>query len=295
MCTFCTEHGFGEEWYFNLDSMIFNKTFREPEEQEKARKERLHNLSHIEWEERHPRYSQDAEFQRRFFSESISQVVTLEDSEKILDLAEEATKREDTIIATARCLCNLMVRGKVDYRCIFFGVPLSLAAEVGYARYPREGLTEFGGADWRDIRDQLRKGQKIPLSAAEGKELFREWDKQGLVHNVVTRGIFPLIEGFCNCERPTCMRIRQREVLGDYAPALVKGTYVAQVDPEKCTLCRNCMEYCQFGAVYISKYSNMVHVDATKCFGCGLCRVRCKPEAITMVPRKKIPVSADLI
>lgn len=294
MCTFCLDHGFGEKWYHNLESFLFKKIYPEPQEQEEKKKERLEDMAAVEWRERHPAYARNAGFQREFFSSHAGQVVTLEDTLKILDLAEEAVKREDTLMASARCLCALMVRGKVEYRCIFFGVPLVWAAEVGYARYPREGLTEFGGAQWSELRSQLRKGQKVPLTAAEAKDMFREWDKKGLVHSLVTRGLFPLIDGFCNCERPICMRLRQREIL-DYPQALVKGHFVADIDPLRCTRCRNCMEYCQFGSVYISKYSETVTIDPAKCFGCGLCRVKCQPNAISMVPRERVPVAARLM
>lgn len=293
MCTHCMEHGFGDKWYLDLEHFLYKKIYPTPEDQAEAKKARLDHMSHIEWQERHPKYARNPDFQRDFFVKDAAQVVTIEDADRIIDLAAEATKREDTIIATARCLCSLMVRGKMDYRCVFFGVPITLAAEVGYARYPKEGLTEFGGAQWRDIRNDLRKGQKIKLEASEVKEMMHDWDKKGLVHTVVTRGDFPLIEGFCNCERPICMRIRQREETPNCENAFVKGNFVAQIDTKKCNGCRNCMEYCQFGAIYVSKYSDLITIDPQKCFGCGLCRARCKAEAIEMVPRVQIPVTAE--
>ncbi len=294
MCTFCTEHHFGDEWYFNLENFLFNKVYPDPEERARIKKDRIAHMCHQEWHEAHPKYALDEDLVRKSSAHRASQVVTLEDANRILDLAEESIKRQDTMIATARCACAMMRRGKIEYRCIFFGVPTLWSAEIGFQRYPKEGLTEFGGAQWSELRKEIRKEQRAPITAAEAKELFQEWDKQGLVHTVVTRGLFPMIDGFCNCERPICIRMRQRDLFNTSYP-LVKGTSVAEINLAQCTRCRNCMEYCPFGAIFISKYSNDAAIDPLKCFGCGLCRVKCKPNAIRMVPRKQIPVAASLM
>ena len=257
-----------------------------------ARQERQKDVMMLEWHYADKEYARNPQhISQRLHGGS--QVVTIEETRQIMQLAEEAVRREDTMIALARCGCALIHRGKTDWRCIFFGFPVAAAAEVGYGRYPRQGLTEFGGAQWRELRNEIRREQKVPLSAREAEDLFQEWDSKGLVHIVVTRTSGHLIEGFCNCETPYCNRLRWRAAYGLDDLAL-KGHFVARINPTACNDCRVCVDRCQFGAIHSSLWSAHTSIDSTKCFGCGLCRAACKKQAITLVPRENIPVASNL-
>lgn len=293
MCHLCSEHGRGEKWYLNFENYLFNKIFPTPEQQEDAKKKMAATFSETEWRYAAVEYTRNADFlAARAGTNFGAQVVTREEALRIVALADEATKREDSVVVVGHCPCKLVYRGVRDYVCIGFGMPVTMSMEVGYGRLPKEGLTEFGGAEWRELRSQLRKGAKVPLKLNEARELLDDWEKKGLWHMVVGRGRLPLVEAICNCERPYCLYWRWRDVYGlkDYC---LKGHFVARIDPKTCTSCGACMEKCQWGAIHLSPLAGLTTVDPTKCFGCGLCRVACGQDAITMAPKERIPVSRN--
>ncbi len=293
MCTFCGEHGRGEKWYFQFENYLFQKVFPTSDEQQEARKRSMKTFADTD-RYGDPEYAHDMDYLREKFAITPGQVITLEEAKRVMNIAKEATEREDTMMVLARCNCAFTHRGKVDYRCIVFGIPVSWASEIGYARYPKEGLTEFGGAEWKEIRQQLNRGLKVPLKAEEAEELLVEWNRQGLIHTLVSRGLLPLIDGICNCEKPYCMRNRHRFLQGLTEHVLLKGHFVARIDPQLCTACGQCMDRCPFGAVQVSKWMPNALVDVQQCFGCGLCVTTCKNEAIKFVPREEIPLAKNL-
>ncbi len=294
MCDLCVHHGRGDKWYLEFENYLFDKIFPEPEMQEEAKRQMIATFAETEWRYAEKDYIRNMDFLRQRVSHGFgAQIATYEEAMQILKLAEEATKREDSLVVVGHCPCTLVYRGTRDYVCIGFGMPVSLSMAIGYGRMPREGLTEFGGAEWRELRRQLRKDAKVPLKLEEARELLLEWEKKGLFHLVMGRGRMPLIEAICNCERPYCTYWRHREVQGikDYC---LKSHYVAVVDPDACTGCGACVEQCQFGALHNSVWAGLAYIDPTRCFGCGICRVPCRYDAIDMVPREQIPVARDL-
>jgi ferredoxin len=292
MCTFCTDVGHGERWYMNFENYLYRKIFPEPEDLERAKQSHLKALADTD-RYGDPAYNHDVEYLRQKYVSMPGQVITLEEANRVMDIAEEAARREDTLVVLARCNCALEFRGQMDYRCIVFGIPVSWSSELGYSRYPNEGLTEFGGAQWRELRRELTRGRKVPFTAADARELLQLWDKKGLHHTLVSRGVLPLIDGICNCEAPYCMRIRHRR-MHSIQNVLLKGHTVARVDPTACNLCGACARHCGFGAIRVSPWSELVHIDPTLCYGCGLCRGVCKPNAISMVEREMVPAARDL-
>ncbi|NLY82130.1 MAG: 4Fe-4S binding protein, partial [Clostridiales bacterium] len=66
-------------------------------------------------------------------------------------------------------------------------------------------------------------------------------------------------------------------------------TYVSEVlepefDPEKCTGCRKCVDFCKFNALAFVK-TPMLFSEI--CHSCGGCKMVCEFDAITEVPRRK--------
>jgi len=294
MCHVCIDHGRGEAWYLNFENYLFHKIFPTPEAQEDAKRKMVATFADTEWRYAEKEYVRNPDYlNARASSGTAGQVVTREEALRILELAEEATKREDSLVVVGHCPCKQVYRGARDYTCIGFGMPVSMAMEIAYGRLPREGLTEFGGAEWRELRQQIRKGAKVPLTLAEARELLTEWEKRGLWHLVVGRGRLPLIEAICSCERPYCTWWRYRDVYGirDYC---LKGHYLARIQPERCTNCGACQEQCQWGSIHTSVWAQSTHIDPTKCFGCGICRAVCPHDAIEMVPRESVPIARNL-
>ena len=75
---------------------------------------------------------------------------------------------------------------------------------------------------------------------------------------------------------------------------VLKGHFVARVEPPVCATCGDCWDKCQFGAIHYSATSDTVDIDTTLCMGCGLCAGACSSGAIEMVPREEIPIAKDL-
>ena len=295
MCDWCDIHATRDQkWYEEFDNFLFNKVFPTPEEQEHKKQEMIATFAETEWRYSEPEYIRNIEFLRnRAASGFGSQIITKEEMLRLLRIAEEATKREDSLLVVGHCPCRLVYDGVRDYCCVGFGMPVSLSMEIAYGRLPREGLTEFGGAEWRELRQELRKQAKVPLKLEEAEELVDEWERRGLWHIVMSRGRMPLIEAICNCERRYCTYWRNRFISGipDYVR---RGHFIGRIDPLKCTACGACVEMCQFGALHYSRIADSVDIDPTMCFGCGLCRSACPNDSIEMVPKIEVPVARDL-
>jgi ferredoxin len=58
------------------------------------------------------------------------------------------------------------------------------------------------------------------------------------------------------------------------------------VDNEKCNGCEECVPWCFFDAIAIKEVPGLdtpkAVINAENCVGCGLCVLKCGPEAITM-------------
>lgn len=294
MCKLCTDHGRGETWYLNVENYLFRKVFPTLEGQEAAKAKMAGTFADTEWRYAEKEFVRNPTYLRqRASSGAGGQLVTMEEALRILALAEEATRREDSLVVVGHCPCKQVYRGARDYTCIGFGMPVTMAMEIAYGRLPKEGLTEFGGAEWRTLRHGIRKGAKVPLTLDEAKGLLAEWERRGLWHLVVGRGRLPLIEAICNCERPYCTWWRYRDALGinDYC---LKGHYIARIVPERCSNCGACQEQCQWGCIHTSVWAQSTSIDLTKCFGCGICRAVCPHDAIEMAPRASVPTARDL-
>jgi MinD superfamily P-loop ATPase len=63
----------------------------------------------------------------------------------------------------------------------------------------------------------------------------------------------------------------------------ISATKKALIDPEKCTGCGKCLEYCRFDALRMEA-GKAILPQAPKCEGCQVCVYICPSEAITLVP-----------
>ncbi len=295
MCHWCNHHGDRDhKWYEMAENYIFKKVFPEEAEAESVRNEIGATFAATEWRYSEPEFIRNKQFLLdRASSGFASQFATKEECLTILKLADEACKREDSLMVVGHCPCQLVYNGTREYHCIGFGMPVTMSMQVGYGRLPREGLTEYGGAEWRELRRQLRKDVKVPLKLDEAEGLLEEWERKGLWHLVVSRGRLPLVEAICTCDRQYCTYLMNRERMGviEYA---YKGHFVAVIDRKTCTDCGTCFDYCQFGAVAFSKELQTVSIDPTKCMGCGLCHGNCPNAAVQLIPRDEIPIARNL-
>ncbi len=102
----------------------------------------------------------------------------------------------------------------------------------------------------------------------------------------------PFIGGICNCDRSDCLAMRA--TVSHAISVMFRAEYVAEVDPDACVGCRECMRLCQFGAITYSASNKRAVIDQRWCYGCGICRAVCKKNAIRLQDRATSPVAANL-
>ncbi|MEW5692918.1 MAG: ATP-binding protein [Candidatus Hydrogenedentota bacterium] len=56
--------------------------------------------------------------------------------------------------------------------------------------------------------------------------------------------------------------------------------FKAQIDKDRCTVCRECIKVCRFDAIFYKQ--NFCTIEPFLCEGCGLCQISCNEKAITI-------------
>jgi len=282
MCEYCTEHGEGKKWYLLMknfsDELLHQELTSAQMEMVGAntraewRKQVLNKLlmkaSDVSIEKNAlkdpsaPTESTDdqideEELLKRRKATHFGQVLPIEDVEKVLDMVDSITR--------IPCGCRLKTTGKADKRyCFGFGID-----KLGImGKYP-------------DSTSSLEV-----LEKDEAKKIFHEFDEEGLIHSIWTR-IAPHVSTICNCDRD-CLPYRGQIEEGD-SSRFFRAEYVCQTDWDLCTGCKSCMSQCQFGAQFYSSSLAKVYVDPGRCYGCGVCRVACPSDAISLIPRETVP------
>jgi len=190
------------------------------------------------------------------------QVLPIEDVEAVIDMVDSITR--------IPCGCRFLSTGKADKRYCF-GLGMDQWGILG--KFP-------------DAASSLEV-----LDKREAKKIFRDYDREGLIHSIWT-GVTPYVIGLCNCDRD-CMAYKTSfELKG--IPNFFRAEYFCRIDPELCTGCKSCMKQCQFGALFYSSSLSKVYIDPGRCFGCGVCRAACHKKAITLKPRREEPKIANV-
>lgn len=287
MCEFCVKHGEGKKWYLQMKNYADELLHQELSN---AKKELVGARTRFEWRNRSweefiptigavsepPKESQDAPLSTELSEAQLSedeivahrkvehfgQVLPIEDVYAVIDMVDSITRMP--------CGCRFVTTGKADRRYCF-GFGLDKLGILG--RFP-------------DPASSLEV-----LDKEQAKRIFRQYDEEGLMHSIWT-GVTPYSIGMCNCDRD-CEEYRGYiEMRG--APSFFRAEYICQVDWDLCTGCKSCMSQCQFGAQFYSSALAKVHIDPTRCFGCGVCRAVCPNDAITLISRQESPEAADL-
>jgi NAD-dependent dihydropyrimidine dehydrogenase PreA subunit len=192
------------------------------------------------------------------------QVMTYEEAQHLLEITWP--------IGLMECICRRERRGMYNdsaaHTCFSLGVGL-----YKYERWPET----FRGMTF--------------LSVKEAKERLEYLHKKGCVH-ALTTFYTPYIGGLCSCEYPTCLGIRGR-VDYDLNGIFYKGHSVAVPIMERCTGCGECVQFCQFGALSVSRSRNKLTINMQKCFGCAQCVDHCPNSALRMQDRAKTPGLKD--
>jgi Pyruvate/2-oxoacid:ferredoxin oxidoreductase delta subunit len=279
MCEFCLKHGEGKKWYLEARNysevlasdvnrrQMVSEFFEHPElaGQFVDKVERLQSL---------PKFVRDwfvYLITRQQKKVHYGQVVPIEDVEKIFDLTNS--------IVRVACYCRYSTLGKERRYC--YGI--SLSPESGIAEIVA-GIPNnfFTGPNTQGLEKLTRK---------EALEAFRKHEREGLCHTVWTFQT-PFIGGICNCDRSDCWAMRF--TLSQRVPMMFRAEYVGQINTDACNGCRACLHQCQFGALTWSAANKKAVIDQRWCYGCGICRAVCKPNAIALVDRSQVPVAANL-
>ncbi len=281
MCEFCHKHGEGKKWYLqarnysedllsDLRRRNFIQHFIEcPEHllQSEGKVERLNRL---------PSYVRAVVTPiavNRQKKVHYGQVVPMEEVERIFDFVNSVTRLP--------CICRQATVGSEQRYCYAVSmvpqeqsqlIKIVRAVDASYLTGPDTGGLEA-------------------LSKDEALASLRELEKKGLCHTVWTF-IAPFIGGICNCDRSDCVAMRL-SVTMDY-PVMFWAEYVAQVNPDLCNGCRQCMRACQFGAMGYSIAHEKVVIGPKRCYGCGICRASCTKNAIALNERSAVPLAAGV-
>jgi NAD-dependent dihydropyrimidine dehydrogenase PreA subunit len=274
MCEFCNEHGEGKAWYLqmkNYSQELLSTPLTEVQKKAtgfstRPQWLRAFNEGFIFGREgnrgtpQRPLSAHAAT--RRSMIVHFGQVLPLKDVEEVLDLVTSITRYP--------CGCRIQTTGKADKRYCF-GLGYDPTGRMG--RYPDSS-----------------SGLEV-LDRAEAKKIFREFDRQGLIHSIWT-GVTPFIIGLCNCDHD-CLAYRSN-ISPDGPDSFFRAEYVCEVNVDACTGCKSCMKQCQFGAQFYSHLLGKVYIDPKRCYGCGLCMAVCQKDAVKLLPRKGHPVAGDL-
>ncbi|MFP4058137.1 MAG: 4Fe-4S binding protein [Candidatus Brocadiia bacterium] len=280
MCEFCTKHGEGKRWYLQArnysDDLLSDARRRRLVEDFFSQPEALaRSAARLDKLAQAPRFVQSIVRRlvtRKMKRDHFGQVVPLEEVEKIFGLVNS--------IVRVSCICRYATLGEDKRTC--YGV--SLGPDGGaFAEILRE-LPEsfFSGPDTSGLETLTRE---------EALAAFRSHEEEGLCHTIWTFRT-PFIGGVCNCDRSDCLAMRS--TVSHDLPLMFRAEFVAEVDPDACIGCRECMRLCQFGAITYSAARGKAVVDQRWCTGCGVCRAACSENAIRLKDRASSPVAAKL-
>ncbi|MFH1313828.1 MAG: 4Fe-4S binding protein [Candidatus Eisenbacteria bacterium] len=280
MCEFCLKHGEGKKWY--LEAKNYSEDLLSDIRRRRMIEEFFTNpgslgqdvmrLGQLEKAPAFVRGLVKRIITRRQKKEHFGQVVPIEEVEQIFGFLGS--------IVRVACICRHITLGEEKRYC--YGI--SLAPDGGKMMEILRGIDDsfLTGPDDTGF-ETLTKDEAIAA--------FRSHEHDGLCHTVWTFQA-PFIGGICNCDRSDCLAMKTT-VTHDL-PVMFRAEYVAEVDPEKCVGCRQCMRVCQFGAVTYSPSNEKAVIDQKWCYGCGICRAVCKKDAIELKDRSRVPVAANL-
>lgn len=280
MCEFCHKHGEGKKWYLQAENYsedllsdlrrrkFIADFFSNPEEL----REQIDKLEGLNKAPGFVRSVLMPYMVGRQKKVHFGQVLPIEDVETIFGFVSS--------IVRLPCMCRHINLGSEQRYC--YGI--SMAPQEGeFAKIIREiDMDYLTGPDTAGLE---------VLTKEEALENFRQYEKEGLCHTVWTF-VAPFIGGICNCDRSDCDAMQATVTHG--FPVMFRAEYVAEMNPELCNGCRQCMRVCQFGAIGYSAANEKIVIDPRRCYGCGICRTSCTKDAISLNERSSVPVAANI-
>lgn len=280
MCEFCHKHGEGKKWYLQAKNYsedllsdlrrrnFIKRIIGDPEYLDKSVKK----IGEISRAPGLVRRALGRAVTNRLKRDHFGQVVPIEEIERIFGFVSS--------VARFTCLCRHISAG-VEYRCCY---GLSISPKGGeFLKIMREiDAGYLNGPDTIGIES---------VSKEETLAALRDHEQSGLCHTVWSF-VTPFIGAICNCDQKDCLAMRVSISYG--VPAMFRAEFVAEVAPDLCTGCRECINVCQFGALEYNLAQDKVSVDPSRCYGCGVCRSVCVNDAISLSDRISVPIAAKI-
>jgi MinD superfamily P-loop ATPase containing an inserted ferredoxin domain len=181
--------------------------------------------------------------------------------------AEEVIRSQDSL-ALANCYC----RHEAELLGKSCGAPKDVCLVFG-------PFAEFAAS----------KGFVQTIDQVKALEVLAKAEEAGLVH--VTDNVASGANFMCNCCGCCCLFLKTITQL-KHPGAIAQAAFVASVDQADCTLCGQCQEICQVGAIS-QEGDQPAAVEASLCLGCGQCATHCPAGAISMDRRQTPAPPAD--
>ncbi len=280
MCEFCHKHGEGKKWY--LQAKNYSHDLLSDLKRRKFISQFHPNSESISkaFEKLKRAPGEKSFIGNLLMSFSVGkmkkihygQVLPLEDVETILGFVNSIVRLE--------CICRKSLLGSEQRYC--YGV--SMEPDGGELFKLMQGISG-------DYRAGPHASGLEFMTKEETLANFGKYEQEGLCHTVWTF-ITPFIAGICNCDRSDCGAMKATFAHG--FPMLFRAEYAAELNPDLCTGCRECMRVRQFGAMGYSAANKRIMIDQSRCYGCGICRSSCAMDAIKLRGREAIPAAAGL-
>ncbi len=97
----------------------------------------------------------------------------------------------------------------------------------------------------------IKTGKARRITKKEAEDVLELAEKRGYMHQVTNMDGTDKIWALCNCERNVCFALRTSQYFG--TPNMSRSNYIAEVDPEKCAACGQCVETCPANAVKLGQ------------------------------------------
>lgn len=97
----------------------------------------------------------------------------------------------------------------------------------------------------------IRTGKARRITKEEAEEVILKAEKKGYMHQVTNMDGTDKIWAICNCQRDVCLALRTSQYFN--TPNMSRSNYIAEVDPEKCAACGQCVETCPANAVKLGQ------------------------------------------
>jgi NADPH-dependent glutamate synthase beta subunit-like oxidoreductase/ferredoxin len=97
----------------------------------------------------------------------------------------------------------------------------------------------------------IRTGRGREIDVLEAKEIMRKAEANGLMHQIPNTEGEGHTHAICNCCGCSCYALRAATMYSN--PDMVRSNFTAEVDPDKCVGCGECVDYCPTNAIRLGQ------------------------------------------